>query len=110
MHTLCRVKLVDLHPEWVAFTPGRSGTALICDCPCGCDHSLVLAFLNPLDGGPPDESGLVAPRWTREGETFDDLTISALIRITGRNEQGERTPHWEGSIVRGAVWPAEAST
>jgi hypothetical protein len=100
------VKLVDLHPEWVAFTQGRHATALIADRPCACDGSLIVPFINPIDGGPPDENAPFGRRWTLQGETFEDLTIEEVIRVSGHDELGKSQVHWEGHIIHGTLWPS----
>jgi hypothetical protein len=100
------IRLNDLNPEWIAFSSSRHGTALLADCPCGCDESLVVPLSNPIDGGPPDDKAPFTRRWLRYGQTFEDLTIEGIIRVCSRDESGERHLHWEGTIVRGALWPA----
>lgn len=71
--------------------PERHGVGLSFLCPCatcapqrtgdqGQDFHLrqFVAFRNPLDGGPPHDPREGA-QWTREGDTFDTLTLRPSI-------------------------------
>lgn len=92
------MRLVDLNPRWWA-AAGRHGQGIRFDCPCcvaaGRPPVLVLvAFANPLDGGAPCAER--SPHWSRQGETFDDLTISPSI-------DGSSTGHWHGWVTAGEI-------
>lgn len=100
------MKLIELNPEWVGNggesvtdangnpVPRREGVAVDFDCPCGCDQRLCVVFANPLDGGPSVHPG--PPRWTRTGETFEDLDLKpSILRIGGCG--------WHGYINNGEI-------
>ena len=102
-------KLVDLNPSWIGAggegvtqngqpVPYRPGVGLHCDCPCGCGSELFVPFANPLDGGPPHDPRPHAT-WTRDGDTFETLTLHPSIK---------RVPHngscgWHGFIEKGEI-------
>ena len=108
------MKLVDLHPIWVghggpgvtgpdgAPIPLRERVGIMLDCPCGkCDSEtggwLYVPFRNPIDGGPPVETG--HPTWERTGDSFETLTVSpSILRSTERGGCG-----WHGWIRSGEV-------
>ena len=107
------MKLTDLNPGWVnAGGPGilnadmtpstpRKGIGLMFDCPCGkCDerHRVYVAISNPLDGGSPiTDKG--EPSWSRDGDTFEGLTLSPSInKPTSIGGCG-----WHGWIRNGEV-------
>jgi hypothetical protein len=62
-------------------------------------------FVNPIDGGTPDEKAPFRRRWARHGETFEDLTIEDVIRVSAVDDLGNAHIHWEGFIIQGALWP-----
>jgi hypothetical protein len=83
------MKLTELNPKFLdsggegvtnadgSPAPERRGVALAIDCPCGCGRQLCVPFKNPFDGGP----SIYGDRgWTREGDTFDNLTLSPSIQ------------------------------
>ncbi len=104
------MKLTDLNPRWVGaggpgiynpdMTPAkeRHGVGILFDCPCrnhldphpDCD----ILFENPLDGGPPVEGG--GPKWKREGDTFETLTLTPSILRSGACK-------WHGFIRNGEI-------
>jgi len=100
--------LTDLDPEWV-FSGGegvsdqhgnprplREGVGLEFDCPCGCASRAYVTFHNPLDGGPVNDPS--RPAWTREGHTFETLTLRPSILRTPPYGCG-----WHGFITNGVV-------
>ena len=99
------MRLTDLNPHWCGAggefvhhadgsqVPKRHGVGLLFDCPCGCGQRRLVAFSNPLDGGPVVESG---PAWERTGETFETLTLKPSIRVIGNCG-------WHGWIRAGEV-------
>lgn len=106
------MKLTDLHPEWMGAggegisnadgTPAipRQGVGILLDCPCGtCDefHQLYVPFANPLDGGPPLQTGK-NNGWQRTGDTFETLTLTPSILRTRPHGCG-----WHGFITNGDV-------
>lgn len=85
------MKLTELNPSFVGSggpgitdskggpVPRRDGVGLSCDCPCGCGEPLYVAFDIPLDGkGPPLNAR--QPLWGRQGDTFEDLTLTPSIQ------------------------------
>lgn len=109
--------LTELDPKWVGYpsVPGRTGLALEFLCPvCATKdpayrHTLTIPLANPIDGGPPlpPTPGYQA-RWTREGETFDTLTLKPSIHHqTGRWNEAEQKSvletHWHGFITNGEI-------
>ena len=110
-------RLSDLNPEWThsvhspdffgahsltkidGVAQRRRGTAIWCECPCGCDSSLVIPLANPLDGGPADPRGAwgaINFRWVRQGDDFDSLSLSPSVHVIN---------HWHGWITQGLVVP-----
>jgi hypothetical protein len=77
--------------------PLRRGVGVEFDCPCGNrdeHHRCYIPFENPIDGSAPVEKG-----WRREGETFEDLTLTpSILRNRARGGCG-----WHGWITRGDV-------
>lgn len=86
------MRFADLHPQFVnaggagitradgSPAPARRGIGVLFDCPCGNraeDHQCYVAFVNPLDGGPAVDPA--HPIWTREGETFETLTLRPSV-------------------------------
>ena len=107
------MRLVDLNPRFIGaggegiwnadgtLVAKREGVGLLFTCPCGhCDefHDCYVAFANPLDGGPPHVSNK-QPTWTREGDTFETLTLKpSILRNTTKGGCG-----WHGFITAGEV-------
>ena len=103
------MRLVDLNPRWVGSggpmifdrdgnpVPERSGIGMTFDCPCGCSTRGFVAFENPLDGGPPLRTE--KPLWYREGETFEDLTLTPSI-FRSEDKGG---CDWHGFVAGGKV-------
>ena len=93
------MKLTDLNPTWFdsAGTPKRLGVGMMFDCPCGkCGDRTHVNFNNPLDGGP--AVAKFPPRWSREGDTFETLTLHPSVhRIGGRG--------WHGWLKNGEFKP-----
>ena len=112
------MKLVDLNPRWVTLAGWASKApfyvGLSFDCPCAlcrrgacptCGHApepkrLAVSFWPPVDPqnvaatfmtSVPDNGG-----HRRQGETFDDLTLTPSIGF-------ESIGHWHGHITDGNV-------
>lgn len=88
------MRLSELHPQFVGAGGDREGVGLIFDCPCGCRTLAYVGFRNPIDGGEPFEDG--HPTWLREGDTFDNLSLSPSIHR-------RRACGWHGWIRNGEV-------
>lgn len=105
------MRLHELNPEWMdaggegisnadgSPTTARHGVGVMCDCPCGNkdgSHRLYVPFANPLDGGPPMQTGK-NNGWQRAGDTFESLTLTPSIhRIVP-------SCGWHGFITNGEV-------
>lgn len=105
------MKLTDLNPSFVGAggegitkadgspVPRRTGVGITFDCPCGCGTPSYIPFHNPIDGGPPHEDDQTRPRWTRTGETFENLTLSpSILRDPKKGGCG-----WHGFIRNGEI-------
>lgn len=105
------MKLIELHPQWMnAGGEGifdangnpaseRVGVGILLNCPCGNSdesHQLYVPFANPLDGGPPIETGK-NNGWQQTGETFDTLTLTPSILRSRQNCV------WHGFITNGEI-------
>lgn len=102
------MRLIDLNPAFVGSggdgitdsngdpVPERTGIGLAFDCPCGCGTRAYVSFENPMDGKPPTESA--HPIWVRNGETFEDLTLSPSILRSDPDGCS-----WHGFIRDGAI-------
>lgn len=97
------MKLTDLNPKWVGHggdgtvnpdgsePPRRERVAISFDCPCGKCGRVAIMFSNPIDGlGPLQDHA-----WHREGDSFENLTLSPSIL---RHPCG-----WHGFIEQGKV-------
>lgn len=69
------MKLTELNPRWIGDKTGISF-----DCPCCRTQRLVVTF----------------PKWTRDGDNFDTLTISPSVDASA-------TGHWHGFIQGGQI-------
>lgn len=102
------MKLSTLQPSWVGHggegisdrdgkpIPLRERIGITFKCPCGAACVPVFVpFSNPEGGGPP----VVSPgghSWTREGNTFETLTLTPSIqRVEGCR--------WHGYVTNGEV-------
>lgn len=104
------MKLIDLRPHWVGAggdgitdlqnnpIPKRDGIGLTFDCPCGCGRRRYVGFKNPIDGGSP-KLNEGEPSWTRQGETFETLTLDPSIQASRRGGGCG----WHGWIRNGQV-------
>jgi Family of unknown function (DUF6527) len=108
-----QVKLSDLDPHWWT-VPDREGPmGLTFLCPHCQKVRLGIAFLNPLDGGPPvDMQGkklwwpslgrkpegpeVVPPGflWNRTGRDFETLTLMPSV-------DASPSSHWHGFVTNG---------
>jgi hypothetical protein len=104
----------DLPTEWPCGTGPRAlwryGMGVRFRCPMeGHDHRVVLWFSNPLDGDEPISTAFTggdSRRWRREGSTFNDLSLSPMVHITGVHHcNGQPLLHtpWSGTVIRGEV-------
>jgi hypothetical protein len=91
------VKLTDLDPGWWTAEEGRTGMGLTFLCPHCRTQYLGVWFANPIDGGPPAAPELSPkPRWTRTGNTFENLTLSPSV-------DASQSGHWHGFIRDGEI-------
>ena len=109
------MKLIDLDPKWVGSggegitkdgqpVPKRQGVGISFRCPCGThprddDYGTdrcVILLNNPLDGGGKFDDTPDGHYWTREGETFETLTLSPSIQRVGGCQ-------WHGFIRNGEI-------
>ena len=109
------MRLTDLEPRWVGAggdgiyrrgpsgelvpVPERHGVGITMRCPCGrCESPLFVSFANPIDGGSPHDPRRAA-KWTREGDTFETLTLRpSILRSTDKGGCG-----WHGFITAGEI-------
>lgn len=98
------MRLVDLKPRWWG-ARDRRGLGMSFECPCpvcrlaaheGYAYRIVIAFSNPLDGGEPAADIVAGPHWHREGDSFEDLSVTPSIDASHRG-------HWHGFISQGDV-------
>lgn len=112
------MRLTDLNPKWVA-EEGRSGQALLFQCPHCKKAYLFVAVANPLDGGSPmqlhkydilypilekafggsDKIPTVIPpgvHWTRIGESFENVSITPSVDASASR-------HWHGYVTDGSI-------
>lgn len=103
-----RARLIDLNPRWMdaggyGITDGagnpvahQHGVGVTLDCPCGFDHRMYVPFSNPLEGPAVDPT---RPLWSREGDTFETLTLAPSIwRKVENGGCG-----WHGFITNGEI-------
>ena len=91
------MKLIDLDPNWFTTTEGRHGMGITFLCPHCKEQALGIWFANPIDCGPPADPVFgPAPRWHREGDTFENMTISPSIDVSAHG-------HWHGFIINGEI-------
>lgn len=69
------------------------------NCPVHGDHRLGVFFTNPIDGMPPAAD--VKHLWKREGERFEDLTLSPSVDASEFQREG--TTCWHGFIRSGEI-------
>jgi hypothetical protein len=103
------VKLTDLNPQWIGCgglgvldanknpIPRREAVALEFNCPCGCEHPVIVSLANPPDGGEPFDAGRDRPRWQLTGTDFATLSLSPSI------QRVYPEPCWHGFITNGEV-------
>jgi hypothetical protein len=99
------VNLATLNPHWVAVSNASPNSPLESarigvsfDCPCCRKTRLMILFRNTI--GPTLSAWpylcLGDKFWDRQGETFDDLTLSPSIDCS-------KSGHWHGFITAGEV-------
>lgn len=97
------MRLSDLDPGWLGTggegvsdaegnpVPRREGVGIVFACPCGGEHVVALHLDPPLDGGP-----ALPHAWSREGDSFETLTLRPSIL--------QRTAcGWHGFVTNGEV-------
>lgn len=82
-------KLIDLEPRWL-----DGGAGIIFDCPAGDGDAVAVWFSNPLPGSQPRQLEPARPRWHREGDDFEHLTLAPSINVVD---------HWHGWVRNGEV-------
>lgn len=116
------MKLTDLNPRFIGAggdgvfvrsaegiltpAPERHGVGVTFNCPCGQHEDAkggrcFIPFANPLDGGPQ-----YGPQgWTREGDTFETLTLRpSILRKKWTDRHGrEHGCGWHGFITNGEI-------
>ena len=91
------MRLAILNPHWTTTTEGRQGMGIMFDCPHCWSQKLGVWFANPLDGGiPAGPECAPTPRWHREGDTFETLTLSPSVDASA-------VGHWHGFITNGEI-------
>lgn len=106
------MKLTDLNPRWVTFQPPppedegkRWYIGVSFDCPHCKERRLVAYFTPEIDDGYSwkfatwdnfANRGHDGPRWNREGETFETITLRPSINT-------EYSGHWHGFIENGEI-------
>ena len=94
------MRLVDLEPMWTetgpenTIDPNRTGIGVVFNCPCGCKSYIGVMFSNPLDGKQAFPDNRV--KWKREGESFEDLTLTPSIRLLSGCK-------WHGFVTKGEL-------
>lgn len=100
------MKLIDYEPNWYEDT-GHKGQGLTFRCPLHDHCYFVLTFRNPIDGGEPHVfkrvDGTDCPLWQREGDRFDNLTLSPSIDAIDDYNTVEQKTHWHGFIINGEI-------
>lgn len=97
------MKLADLNAQLLDSHHGDKGVGVMFDCPCGqCGKPCYVPFENPIKGWPDaDDVKYGHPRWRREGETVETLTLTPSIwRKTENGGCG-----WHGHITNGEAEP-----
>ena len=105
------MKLTELDPRWIA-DDNRHGMGISFNCPLHKDCiRFGVMFENPVDGKEPRHND-GTHLWHREGDSFEDLTISPSIAVT-YVEGDAITPlgmagkeHWHGFVRNGEIIPA----
>jgi Family of unknown function (DUF6527) len=87
------VRLTDLNPKW-EIEPATLETAIgvSFDCPAGCGSRHWVPF---------SKASGYATYWTREGDTFETLSLTPSIRFLGFPEG--QPDHWHGFITKGGI-------
>ncbi len=96
------MKLTDLNPRWTG--AGTIITGITFDCPHCFTQRLGVLFENSIDPEKWLDKGVTRPHtereWKRQGDTFDTLTLSPSIDVTGNLQFKD---HWHGFITNGKV-------
>lgn len=101
------MKLTELDPRWavdadiiigdvVVHDDNRVGMGLSFKCPHCKQTRLGIFFSNPVDGKPPSDDYDVNHLWHRDGDTFENLTLSPSINASASS-------HWHGCITNGEI-------
>lgn len=84
------IKIATLDPRffvtpWIGMPPGTSYASMLeqrramglsLNCPCGCGERILMAFKEPLDGGPMTSEDLPIVEAALTGAEWDDLQIA----------------------------------
>jgi hypothetical protein len=71
--------LTEFNPEFIGLLRPKSGEGIAFACPvCGPSHTVAAYFDNPIDGK--ESASWQTPKWTREGDSFSDLTIIGSLK------------------------------
>ncbi len=92
------MRLTDLEPAWLGFYDGppQCGISFRCPCKPECRQRIHVMFDTSITDQPaPAERG-GAPRWRREGRTFETLTLTPSIDASSFG-------HWHGWIRAGEI-------
>lgn len=97
-------RLTEFDPKWIDSDEGRRGLGFTMTCANRhCAGRMIVFFANPLDGGPAFEGstwdaqrectgiplgdaarllrGCGETRWTRQGDTFENLSLSPSVNM-----------------------------
>lgn len=93
------MRLVELNPRWYTMDGSPDLVGVTFDCPCCRKIRLGVLFKEEIDrdGLPNDTHWTRAgTKWHREGEIFEDLTLSPSI-------DASHFGHWHGNVTKGAI-------
>lgn len=101
------MQLTELEPRLA-----NDGKVLVCQCPCGGKHSMIVPFANPVGGGDPMPADMwpwITFRWQRTGEDFATMSLVPSIHSfdvdvdPSDDANSVRTTHWHGFITNGQI-------
>jgi len=100
------MQLTELHPKWVGVHNWCGNPHFRCgivfDCPHCLKQRIAIFFTPPIDPDHEwdkfDRAELYPdhPKWTRQGETFDTITLTPSIDVS-------QYEHWHGFIENGQI-------
>lgn len=100
------MKLTELNPRWTGYGQGEHTivNGITFDCPHCRTQRLGVNFHPPIDPknwiGRGTTWAHAALEWKREGDTFDNLTLSPSIDANSRIDFHN---HWHGFIDKGEI-------